>query len=275
VAKCFDGTCRCTPRSDFNGDGFSDLVWRHHVSGQNVAWFMNGVNLISGTFTNPSALADANWKIVGTSDFNRDGKADFLWRHAVSGENAVWFMDGVDLISGTFTSPSALADMNWQMVGTGDFNRDGKADFLWRHAVSGEIVMWFMDGTNLVSGTFTTPPAIADISWRIAGTGDFNQDGKPDILWHHEVSGQIKLWYMDGPVMTGETFTNPSVLADVNWKIVVVGDYNADQRPDIVWRHQVSGEIAVWFMDDATLVGGTFTNPQQLADTNWKLVGPR
>jgi hypothetical protein len=28
-------------------------------------WFMNGLNLISGTFTSPSSLPDTNWKIVG------------------------------------------------------------------------------------------------------------------------------------------------------------------------------------------------------------------
>ena len=28
-------------------------------------WFMDGITLISGTFTNPSTLADINWKIVG------------------------------------------------------------------------------------------------------------------------------------------------------------------------------------------------------------------
>jgi hypothetical protein len=31
----------------------------------------------------------------------------------------------------------------------------------------------------------------------------------------------------------------------------------------------------VWFMDDATLISGTFTDPSTFPDTNWKLVGPR
>ena len=123
---------------DFNGDGKTDLVWRHAVSGQNVVWFINGVNQITGTFTNPSTFPDTNWQIVGTNDFNSDAKADFLWRHVVSGENVVWFMNGVNLITGTFLTPSALADVDWRMVGTGDFNQDSKPDILWQHGVSGE-----------------------------------------------------------------------------------------------------------------------------------------
>ena len=47
---------------------------------------MNGVNLVGGTFTRPRrVLPDARWKMVGTADFNRDGKPDILWRHAISG----------------------------------------------------------------------------------------------------------------------------------------------------------------------------------------------
>ena len=42
-----------------------------------------------------------------------------------------------------------------------------------------------------------------------------------------------------------------------------------------VWRHQASGQNVVWFMDNATLISGTFTNPAEFPDTNWKLVGPR
>jgi hypothetical protein len=45
-----------------------------------------------------------------------------------------------------------------------------------------------MDGTSLVGGGYL--PAVPDIGWRIVGVGDFNGDGKPDILWRHETSGQ-------------------------------------------------------------------------------------
>jgi hypothetical protein len=35
------------------------------MPGQNVIWFMNGIDLASGTFTNPAALPDVRWTIVG------------------------------------------------------------------------------------------------------------------------------------------------------------------------------------------------------------------
>jgi hypothetical protein len=264
-----------TPRGDFDRDGEPDLVWRNDTSGQNLVWLMNGVARASETPTRPDTLADTRWKIVGTNDFNGDGRADVLWRHGVTGENVVWFMNGVDLVSGTFTNPAALSDVRWQMVGTGDFNLDARPDILWRHDESGENVVWFMFGPLFTSGTFTTPSALTDMRWKMAGVADFDQDGKQDILWHHNTSGEAVLWYMNGTVRVGGTFTDPPGLPDVGWRMSAVGDYNADAKPDIVWRHQASGQNVVWFMDNATLISGTFTNPSTFPDTNWKLVGPR
>jgi uncharacterized repeat protein (TIGR01451 family) len=261
--------------ADFNADNRSDLVWRHDFSGQNVLWYMNGANLVTGGFTNPPTLTDNNWKIVGTNDFNSDGRPDFLWRHLVSGQNVVWYMNGANLISGTFTNPTSLVDVRWKMVGTGDFNLDGRADILWRHDTSGENVLWYMNGVNLVSGTFTLPATLTDVRWKMAGVGDFNRDGKVDILWHHSTVGQIVLWYMDNSVLLSGTFATPNGLSDIGWQVVAVGDYNFDERPDIVWRHQFSGQNVIWYMNNATMTGGTFTNPSALADTRWRLVGPR
>jgi hypothetical protein len=271
------GTARLLDRpagGDFNGDGLSDLVWRHDVSGGNVLWYMNGPELVSGTFTTPATLADPAWRIVGSNDFNADGKPDILWRHAGVGENVLWYMNGSVLTSGTFLTPSTLADVRWRMAGTGDFNVDGKPDILWRHSESGEIVAWFMNGSVLQSGTFLTPPAFADPNWETVGTGDFNGDGKTDILWRHALVGQNVAWFLDGTSLVSGAFTNPPALADVGWRMAATSDYNGDGRVDIVWRHSGSGQNAMWFMNGVDLISGSLTNPS-LPDNGWKIVGPR
>ncbi len=47
--------------------------------------------------------------------------------------------------------------------------------------------------------------------------GDFNQDGNSDILWRHTVSGDVKVWFMNGVLFTTDAWL-PRV-ADLQWKI--------------------------------------------------------
>jgi uncharacterized protein len=270
--------------ADFDADGRTDILWRQQASGENVAWLMNGVMLSSGTFTTPAVLPDPRWRIVGANDFNEDEQADIVWQHDTSGELVMWFMNGTVLTSGTFTNPPAVTDTRWKVVATGNFvnvgppgpDSFGRADLLWRHQAAGEMVIWAMNGATLQGG-FSVFPLLADLNWRVAGTGDFDRDGVSDIAWHHAVSGEVVLWYMDdfGNTMESGTFTTPSALPDVRWQIRGVGDFNLDTKPDLLWRHSESGQIVVWYMDDATLISGTFTSPPALADTNWQIVGPR
>jgi subtilisin-like proprotein convertase family protein len=265
-------------KGDFSLDGQADLLWRHDLSGENVLWYMEGNTLFTGELTNPTVLADVRWRMVGTHDFNGDRRTDILWRHAQSGENVLWFMDKNTLVSGTFTNPPALADVNWQMAGTGDFNGDAKPDILWRHDVSGENVAWFMNGRTLVSGTFLDPPSFPDTNWKMVGTGYFDPDVQLDILWWHQGSGQLVVWFMDGITLASGELTTPPGLGDTLWRPVATGDYNADGREDIVWRHQGSGQNVLWYMGGAngtTLQSGEFTDPPVFADTQWKIVGPR
>ena len=59
---------------------------------------MNGTNLISGQ--NVGFNPGPAWHVlIGTGDFNGDGKADILWQNT-DGTPAVWLMNGTSLISG-------------------------------------------------------------------------------------------------------------------------------------------------------------------------------
>ncbi len=279
------------PGGDFNSNGATDLLWRHDVSGRNVVWLMNGVVRDTGAFTNPDTLADVGWKIVGTADLNADGFTDILWRHATSGRLVVWLMNGLDRLSGVFTTPDAFTDLNWGVAGLGDFNSDGRPDILWRNTVTGAMQVWIMRGTERRALRSTNPAALTDVNWEAIGVGDFGTsatdatpDGKPDILFRNRTSGKNVIWLMDGLDRTTGAFTVPDTVGDLNWKMRAVGDFGSwdgasvgppDGKADIVWRHAVSGRIVVWLMDGVTRATGLFTTPDAITDLNWQLVGPK
>jgi hypothetical protein len=246
---------------DLDGDGRSDVLWRH-ASGQVYAWEMNGLAI--GSSGALLTVADANWKIVGVGDFNGDGKADILWRHAVTGQTYVWLMNGLSIASSG--APPTVPDLNWQVQGTGDYDGDGKADVLWRHAGTGQIFVWLMNGLSIASSG--SPSTVADLNWQVQGTGDFNGDGKADILWRHALTGQTYVYLMNG--LSVAASGSPGTVADLAWQVAGVGDYNGDGKADIVWRRS-DGQNYLWLMNGLAQASSGPLPP--VPDTNWKIQG--
>ena len=260
---------------DFNADGQPDILWRHALSGRNVVWLMNGRVRLAGSFTSPD-LRDPAWRVVGTPDLDRDGRSDILWHHPQTGALDAWLMNGVAQSGATQPlSPASEPDTTWNVVGTGDFDGDLRPDLFWRNSASGGLRLWLMNGLARVSQLATTPAAVTDLGWVVVGVGDFSGDGRPDVLWRHQLSGRNVVWVMNGAVRESGVFTTPDAFTDLYWKMAGAGDYDQDGWPDILWRHALSGRNVVWHLRGTVRVNGGYTTPDQLADPNWQIVGPR
>jgi hypothetical protein len=207
--------------------------------------------------------------------FDADLTTDLLWRHAATGDLAVWFMDDLVLTGGTPTDPPGLSDLGWSVVGTGDVNRDGQADLVWSHQSSPALAFWLMDGVRLVDGA--SLPAPTDLAWRIVGTGDFDRDESTDLLWRHSGSNQLAIWHLDGVTLRdGILVTEPGTgWPDSGWVAAGTGDFNRDGGTDVLWRNTVSGQLAVWYLDDHEFLGGELLDPMAMPDLDWELQGTR
>ncbi|WP_392535695.1 DUF4347 domain-containing protein [Nostoc sp. C117] len=253
--------------ADFNSDGTPDILGRNKATGKNAILQMNN-DFTPNTVHFITQIADLNWQIVSTADFNRDGTPDILWRNKANGENTIWEMNN-DFTLKTDHSIAQIPDPNWEIVSTGDFNGDRTPDILWRNKANGENTIWEMNN-DFTLKTDHSIAQIPDPNWEIVSTADFNGDGTPDILWRNKVSGENTIWEMknDFTLETGHFITQ---IPDPNWEIVSTGDFNGDGTPDILWRNKVSGENTIWEMkDDFTLTTGHFIT--QIPDPNWQIV---
>lgn len=260
---------------DWNADGQGDILFRHAVSGRTVLWLMNGLTRFQGLFTTPDGWPDTTWQVRGTRDFDLDGRSDLLWRRDSTGELRLWLMNGSTRVGDVPLTPDRLADASWQLPATGDLDGDGQPDLVFRHAASGRIVVWLMQGAARRQGAFTTPDQLADLGWRLAGTGDFDGDNRADLLWQHAVSGKLVAWLMNGTVRAGASYLTPSGVTDPAWSVHAVGDLTGDGRPDLLWRHASSGKLVVWVMEGLVRQSGQFLSPDTIGDLNWRIVGPR
>jgi hypothetical protein len=197
-------------------------------------------------------------------DFNNDGKVDILWRNYTTGSNEVWYMNGA-VLTGSTPLP-AQPDLSWRIVGTGDFNRDGKVDILWRNYANCQNQIWYMDGVALIN-VVTFPEQKDNPSWQISGTGDFNGDGKVDILWRNLLEGRNKLWFLDGDAIIGNT--GIQALDNKSMRMAGTGDFNNDGKVDILWRNYSTGSNEVWYMNGVVRTGSALL--LELTDLNWQV----
>jgi hypothetical protein len=265
-------------KNDFNGDGKMDILWENMFDGYLAIWTMNGPNLVSSDLLTPHYVTDTNWKIVGTGDFNADGKPDIVWQEQTQGWVGIWLMNGLNLLSSTTLSPAGrdrVADTNWKIAGVLDLNGDNKPDILWQEQTQGWIGAWLLNGTTVTSSVALSPERVSDTNWKIMGNGDMNADGKPDLIWQNISTGYLAVWYMNGLSITDSVLITPHYISDNNWKIVAAGDMDGDGKSDLVWQEQTQGWIGVWLMNGVNLTGSFAITPERVSDTHWKIVGPK
>jgi hypothetical protein len=111
-------------------------------------------------------------------------------------------MNGTQYVSSTLLNQASTV---WQVVGAADFHGNGHTDLLWQHPLTGDLMIWEMNGSNYVSST-TIPTSTL---WKVAAVGDFNGDGKPDIVWQYPGTNAVLLWLMNNTQYVSSTILNP------------------------------------------------------------------
>jgi C1A family cysteine protease len=167
---------------------------------------------------------------------------------------------------------SATSGASWITIPSGS---TGSGSGALSYTVSSTQAKYGRTGTITVAGqTFTVTQPGTGI--RIGSApADFNGDGKPDLVWQNQTTGQLTVWLMNGTTQTQGLWLTPSTVADTNWKIAGVADFNGDGDPDLLWQNQVTGQLTVWLMNGTTQTGGLWLTPSAVSATSWKIAGPR
>jgi FG-GAP-like repeat len=94
--------------------------------------------------------------------------------------------------------------------------------------------------------------------------GDFNGDGKSDIVW---LNGSTPtMWLMNGTTVASSAVlpTPPS-----SWRVVATGDFNGDTKSDILWVNS-DNTPAIWEMSGTSIIS-SFALPAP--PSSWHIAG--
>src|SRR5437773_543352 len=131
------------------------------------------------------------------TDFNNDGKPDYILYNASTRQTVIWYLNGTDLI-GAASGPTLPA--GYKLVGLADFNRDGHPDYLLFNPSTRQTLIWYLNKNVLMSTA--SGPTIPS-GYQLIGAADFNGDGHPDYLLYNPSTRQTVMWYMKNNVLIG------------------------------------------------------------------------
>jgi hypothetical protein len=280
LEKCRErsnGTSRCTTvkmngrrwmivgNGDYDGDGVTDILFRKHRNGVQQTgpvsvFFMDGgrvrdivkLSTMRCTVRNNGstrcrsvkARVKKNWQIVGSGDYNGDGRSDVLFHDALENKFDLWTMLG----GGTYESELLPDDFgnDAAVIASGDFDGDGMSDIFWRDLETGDVDIW-----GLTEDSTLGPLEGGGNPWTAIGAGDFDGDGRDDVLLREAITDRLAVRLST----TGEREAIQSALngGTRDRQVPSIGDYDGDGMDDLVLYDGEAVETQLWLMDGSSV----------------------
>ncbi|MCU1227735.1 MAG: hypothetical protein JWO97_619 [Acidobacteria bacterium] len=172
---------------NFNHDGRDDLVLQDSSTGSVALWQLDGATLIAGSILGNPGIAV---RAVGIGNFGGDA---IIFR-GDSGTISRWIVNGTTVTSNQIISTPAS---DWNVVAVGDYNGDGNDDLALQNLTSRTVAVWLIapNGFAITQGVAVSTP-VPD--WRVVGGGDYDGNGRSDLLLWNSATNAIAQWQMNG-----------------------------------------------------------------------------
>src|SRR6185503_19050000 len=164
---------------------------------------------------------------VAWGDYDNDGRLDFLLTgYGGSPVSQVWRNTGSGFSNVTASVAPGLPGVRYSSVAWGDYDNDGRLDFLLTG--SGISQVWRNTGGGFSNVTASVAPGLPGVQYSSVAWADSNNDGRLDFLLTG--SGISQLWRNTGSGFSNVTASVAPGLPGVSYGSVAWGDYDNDGR---------------------------------------------
>lgn len=262
---------------DFDGDGFMDAASVNGLAHRNIS-------TPTEISFQPSIVLGLSASTMDQADFNNDGKIDLTVTTDLSGLGDLVIKENRSIVgsftTGTFGSFSTNIVFNKPAAGGGiaseDFDGDGFADIATTNPLTDNISVYRNAGVLKISNAqfaSRTDLAVGDNPGRIY-KGDFDADGKVDLLLYHGTGANTTLLtvFHNTSTLGSISFTRIDLTNPSATTLATIADLDGDGKPEIITTSESGNRFSVFKNVHAT---GALTTASFAAPFNTTVTAPR
>ncbi|MFO0624831.1 MAG: FG-GAP-like repeat-containing protein [Polyangiales bacterium] len=214
-------------------------------------------------------IEDLNWcrasgDVLRWADVDGDGDPDAICANATTGARHV-AQNHRRLVRPWQSSAVAWCSSGaGRRLLTGDFNGDGRTDTLC-HTPGFSLEVDYAGASpagRYAASDWTVNTTFCGHATGRLHAGDFDGDGRSDLLCHDTGTGQMWIDFTDGTTLVGRADWDPNLssrwCSGANQRLYV-GEFNGDGATDLVCHRTDTGALSIQFSDHnrTPFVGGT------------------
>lgn len=236
---------------DFDGDGFMDAASVNGLAHRNIS-------TPTEISFQPSIVLGLGASTMDQADFNNDGKMDLTVTTDLSGLGDLVIKENRSIVgsftTGTFGSFSTNIVFNKPAAGGGiaseDFDGDGFADIATTNPLSDNISVYRNAGVLKISNAqfaSRTDLAVGDNPGRIY-KGDFDADGKVDLLLYHGTGANTTLLtvFHNTSTVGNLSFTRIDLTNPSATTVATIADLDGDGKPEIITTSETGNRFSIF-----------------------------
>jgi|GEM_PF-7041807 len=243
---------------------------------------------ILDNFGNQSKEAEVKINIRNTTDVASNRVDQTLqFRNKTSGNVKIWQVDGLanqtsDLNLVSALNTTEIIPSSYRLAVVKNIDTNTTPDSVFENTSNGKIHIWYQN-QNIVTQKSTLKNTqnqdyVLAKDYQVVSAADFNRDGSMDLLIFNAKTGQQMILYINNNVVTSvtEILVNGKSNPLRGWQLITASDFNADNKPDVLFYNPWTGEQVIWILDNQnrTSISGIFISGQSSnipSQNGWKI----
>ncbi len=199
------------------------------------------------TSTNRQFGSKSDWAGITAGDFDKDGKEELVAIRNFDG-NFYMYEVGSNKTISFKASYTKFGSKDWAGITAGDFDGDGKDEFVAVRNSDGNFYMFELKNNKIVlKATYTNYGSAS--KWAGLSAGDFDGDGKDEFVAVRNFNGQIiVLEFKNNKIIPKASYEK--FLGNSNWASISAGDFDGNGVDEFAAVRNIDGNLYLFKLNN-------------------------